>query len=65
MALSVSQAFLVGLSAGWLTCGTLEESTIKTWVPGGGVKIPCTYRIYGLKIYKKDVRKASKEAAKL
>ena len=27
-----------------------------TWVPGGGIEIPCTYVLYGAKIHKKYVR---------
>ena len=32
-----------------------------TWVPGGGIEIPCTYFFYGAKIHKRYVRKAIKE----
>ena len=32
-----------------------------TWVPGGGIEIPCTYFLYGAKIHKKYVRKVIKE----
>ena len=36
-----------------------------TWVPGGGMEIPCTYRIYGPTIYKKEIREAIKDAEHL
>ena len=26
------------------------------WVPGGGIEIPCTYKLYGAKLHKKNVR---------
>ena len=28
------------------------------WVIGGGIEIPCKYKLYGLKIVKKEVRAA-------
>ena len=26
------------------------------WVPDGGIEMPCTYKLYGAKMHKKDVR---------
>ena len=36
-----------------------------TWVPGGGIEIPCTYKIYAPKIHKKDIRNAITDAENL
>ena len=37
-----------------------------TWVPGGGVELPCIYYVYAAKIHKKNIRKnIEKEEKKL
>ena len=34
------------------------------WVPDGGTEIPCTYKLYGAKLHKKNVRDVIKKAEK-
>ena len=31
------------------------------WVPGGGIEIPCSFELYGPKIYKKCIRNMIKD----
>ena len=35
------------------------------WVPGGGIEIPCTYKLYGAKLHKKNVRNIIRKAQNL
>ena len=35
-----------------------------TWVPGGGIELPCIYYIYAAKIHKNYIRNKIKEAQK-
>ena len=35
------------------------------WVPGGGIEIPCSYKLYGAKMHKKNVRDIIKKAESL
>ena len=36
-----------------------------TWVPGGGIELPCTYYIYAAKTHKNYIRNKIKEAEKI
>ena len=36
-----------------------------TWTPGGGIEIPCTYKIYTAKVRKKTVRAKIRAAQNL
>ena len=35
-----------------------------TWIPGGGIELPCTYFLYGAKIHKRCIRKLIEETEK-
>ena len=35
-----------------------------TWIPGGGIELPCTHFLYGAKIHKRCIRKLIKETEK-
>ena len=36
-----------------------------TWIPGGGIEIPCTYKIYSAKINKRTIRRNIRGAENL
>ena len=42
-----------------------RQAPERTWTPGGGIEIPCTYTIYTAKIHKKNVREKIRAAQNL
>ena len=44
--------------------GEKRQAPEGTWVPGGGIKIPCTYLIFAAKINKHKIRKIIKKEEK-